>query len=109
MELGARTSLEVVSRPSLGLNLCVELRRPILEIYNRYYCGWPPQSALILNPIEGLETTSMNYFDRFDRYFIYEVPKVKDSAFSAIIIYKYVETTNHRNGISTRKICMKCS
>jgi hypothetical protein len=26
--------------------------------YSRYSCGWPPQSALTSNPIEGFETTS---------------------------------------------------
>ena len=35
-------------------NLFVGSRRPILEIVD-YYCGCPPQSALILNLIEGFE------------------------------------------------------
>ena len=32
--------------------------------YSRYSCGWPSQSALTLNPIEGFETSSKHFQDR---------------------------------------------
>jgi len=54
--------VEVVLKPSLGPDLCVELRCPILEILIPPLAGssgCPPQPALILNPIESFETPSM--------------------------------------------------
>lgn len=49
--------LEVVSKPPLGPNLCVGRSVQILEILE-YACGLNLTAALILNPIEGFETTS---------------------------------------------------
>jgi hypothetical protein len=49
--------LEVVSKPPLGLNLCVGLRCSILKIFT-IFLRLPVSVALTLNPIEGFETTS---------------------------------------------------
>ena len=49
--------LEAISKSPLRSNLYVGLREPILEIAD-YYSGCLPQSALILNPIEGFEMAS---------------------------------------------------
>ena len=46
--------LQAISKPPLRPNLGVGMRRPILKIAD-YYCGCPPRSALILDPIEGFE------------------------------------------------------
>ena len=46
--------LQAISKPPLRPNLCVGSRKSILEIVD-YYCGCPPQSALILTLIVGFE------------------------------------------------------
>ncbi|MCJ7687011.1 MAG: hypothetical protein MUO68_22245, partial [Desulfobacteraceae bacterium] len=45
-----RNAIEVILKPPLRPNLCVESRWPILKIAY-YYRGCPPRSALILNLI----------------------------------------------------------
>jgi len=59
MDQGLWGRLEAISKAPLRPNLCVGSRWPILDIPPwRDYSGCPPQSALILNLIEGFEIAS---------------------------------------------------